>query len=157
MEKTIRCAQCGHDFSFSEKEQEFFKTKGFQDPKRCVDCRKEKRENSKNSFDIRDFALLLADMINKFKFFDEENTEEKGDFWIKHIQGEKLFSITLMVNNNDLARILLHDHGQHAGELRAYVELVAKLNNVNIDFIVKKSKKLLDSEQTSKREERAQK
>jgi hypothetical protein len=40
----LTCADCGHDFVWSAKDQEFFAEKGFQPPKRCKDCRQAKKE-----------------------------------------------------------------------------------------------------------------
>ena len=39
----LTCADCGHDFIWSAKEQEFFAEKGFQQPKRCKECRQAKK------------------------------------------------------------------------------------------------------------------
>jgi hypothetical protein len=39
-DRDIICVDCTTKFIFSEKEQEFFKGKNFQDPKRCKTCRK---------------------------------------------------------------------------------------------------------------------
>ena len=38
--KEIKCKNCGRIFIFTEGEQEFYKEKGFDDPKRCFYCRK---------------------------------------------------------------------------------------------------------------------
>ena len=35
----LNCRQCGEDFVFSESEQEFYKEKGFDLPRRCKKCR----------------------------------------------------------------------------------------------------------------------
>jgi DNA replicative helicase MCM subunit Mcm2 (Cdc46/Mcm family) len=40
----LTCADCGHDFVWSAKDQEFFAEKGFQPPRRCKDCRRAKKE-----------------------------------------------------------------------------------------------------------------
>lgn len=40
---TLKCVQCGGDFVFEAGEREFFQEKGFQEPKRCPKCRKQKR------------------------------------------------------------------------------------------------------------------
>ncbi|MBA3713372.1 MAG: zinc-ribbon domain containing protein, partial [Pyrinomonadaceae bacterium] len=42
-EQTLTCADCGRDFSFSERDQEFYREKGFEPPKRCKDCRDAKK------------------------------------------------------------------------------------------------------------------
>ncbi|MDD5312394.1 MAG: zinc-ribbon domain containing protein [Dehalococcoidia bacterium] len=47
-DKTIKCADCGSDFTFSAEEQEFFKTKGFtNEPKRCPTCRQAKKSEQR--------------------------------------------------------------------------------------------------------------
>ena len=39
-DKTLTCADCGMDFTFSASEQEFFVSKGFvNEPGRCPECR----------------------------------------------------------------------------------------------------------------------
>jgi Probable zinc-ribbon domain len=43
-DKELTCADCGGKFLFSAKDQEFFAEKGFQEPKRCRDCRQAKKE-----------------------------------------------------------------------------------------------------------------
>jgi DNA-directed RNA polymerase subunit RPC12/RpoP len=49
-DRTLVCKDCGQEFTFTEGEQEFFKEKGFQnDPVRCPDCRKA-RKQQRNSF-----------------------------------------------------------------------------------------------------------
>ena len=43
-DRTIVCQDCGKDFTFTVAEQEFYKSKGFEnDPKRCPDCRMKKK------------------------------------------------------------------------------------------------------------------
>jgi hypothetical protein len=44
-EKTIQCSDCGTDFTFSAREQEFFASKGLtNEPRRCPQCRKAKKQ-----------------------------------------------------------------------------------------------------------------
>lgn len=38
-DKTLSCKDCGRDFVFRAKDQEFFARQGFTDPKRCKPCR----------------------------------------------------------------------------------------------------------------------
>ena len=49
-DKTIVCADCGQEFIFTVREQEFYEEKGFNnEPKRCIDCRdKKKAERNSN-------------------------------------------------------------------------------------------------------------
>ena len=35
----IACAACGTEFPFTDEEQEFFDSKGYQPPKKCKPCR----------------------------------------------------------------------------------------------------------------------
>ena len=48
MNKKIKCQDCGEEFNFSEREQEFYVEKGFPDPKRCHFCRKARKERHMN-------------------------------------------------------------------------------------------------------------
>jgi CxxC-x17-CxxC domain-containing protein len=45
-DKTLVCEDCGQEFLFSEKEQEFYAMRGFQEPKRCKPCRSRRKEQS---------------------------------------------------------------------------------------------------------------
>jgi archaellum component FlaC len=36
---TIKCRQCGKEFLFTKAEQEFYKEKGYNTPRRCKECR----------------------------------------------------------------------------------------------------------------------
>lgn len=38
-DKTLTCVECGKEFTFTAGEQEFFASKGFQEPKKCKECR----------------------------------------------------------------------------------------------------------------------
>jgi hypothetical protein len=42
-DKELTCADCGGKFLHSAKDQEFFNEKGYQEPKRCKDCRQAKK------------------------------------------------------------------------------------------------------------------
>ncbi|MEG1706469.1 MAG: zinc-ribbon domain-containing protein [Clostridia bacterium] len=49
-DKTLVCKDCGKDFVFTAGEQEFYKTKGFEnEPVRCPECRKA-RKNQRNNY-----------------------------------------------------------------------------------------------------------
>jgi hypothetical protein len=51
LEKSIQCVDCGTTFTFTVGEQEFFASKGFtQEPKRCSECRKAKRQQNGGSY-----------------------------------------------------------------------------------------------------------
>jgi len=38
-DKTIACGTCGTEFTFTAEEQEFYASKGFQEPRKCKPCR----------------------------------------------------------------------------------------------------------------------
>ena len=42
-DKTLVCADCGAEFTFSAADQEFHNARGYQDPKRCPPCRQARR------------------------------------------------------------------------------------------------------------------
>lgn len=51
-DKTLVCSEesCGKDFIFPAKDQAFFASKKFGDPKRCPDCRKAKKRRMDSPF-----------------------------------------------------------------------------------------------------------
>ena len=49
-DKTIKCSDCGANFTFSAGEQEFFQSKGFtNEPKRCPTCRRANKAQRSDS------------------------------------------------------------------------------------------------------------
>jgi len=43
-DKNITCKECGRDFVFSARDQQFYAEKGFQnEPQRCRDCRQARK------------------------------------------------------------------------------------------------------------------
>ena len=43
-DKTLKCADCGADFTFTAAEQELFQSRGYtNDPKRCPPCRQARK------------------------------------------------------------------------------------------------------------------
>lgn len=47
-DKELECIDCQRVFHFSAGEQEFFRSKGFTEPKRCKACR-ERRKDERES------------------------------------------------------------------------------------------------------------
>ena len=41
--KLLVCVDCGNEFEFTTRDQEFYKLHGYVDPKRCYPCRKKKK------------------------------------------------------------------------------------------------------------------
>lgn len=53
MDRKIKCQDCGEEFNFSERDQEFYQEKGFKPPKRCKNCRairKDRMINEKGGY-----------------------------------------------------------------------------------------------------------
>lgn len=38
-DRQIQCTACGTEFTFTTEEQEFYESRGFQDPRKCKPCR----------------------------------------------------------------------------------------------------------------------
>ena len=50
-DKTIKCKDCKSTFIFTERDQTFFKEKGFQnEPQRCPDCRAAKKHKKSGGY-----------------------------------------------------------------------------------------------------------
>ena len=48
-DKVLVCRDCGQEFVFSAREQEFYAEKGFQnEPGRCPSCRQARKQSSSN-------------------------------------------------------------------------------------------------------------
>ena len=47
-DKTLACADCGNEFAFTAREQEFYADRGFTEPRRCQSCRAS-RKAARNS------------------------------------------------------------------------------------------------------------
>ena len=42
-DRILTCAQCGEEFTFTAEDQEFHSSRGYQDPRRCPNCRQARR------------------------------------------------------------------------------------------------------------------
>ena len=42
-DRTLTCVECGSEFTFSADDQQFHASRGYQDPKRCPNCRQSRR------------------------------------------------------------------------------------------------------------------
>ncbi len=50
-DKTITCVDCGEEFVFTARDQEFYAEKGFNnEPKRCKACRDKKKAERNTKF-----------------------------------------------------------------------------------------------------------
>jgi hypothetical protein len=54
-DKNLVCKDCGVTFAFTEGEQAFYQEKGFtNEPQRCPDCRRAKKQRNNGNRDYRD-------------------------------------------------------------------------------------------------------
>lgn len=44
MDKMLKCQDCGAEFVFTENDQRFYEEKGFTPPKRCKNCRQNRKD-----------------------------------------------------------------------------------------------------------------
>ena len=49
-DKILTCKQCNSKFYFTEKDQRFYKDKGYNLPKLCPNCRKNKNNKPKSKY-----------------------------------------------------------------------------------------------------------
>jgi CxxC-x17-CxxC domain-containing protein len=42
----LTCVECGQEFTFTADDQEFHASKGYQEPKRCPNCRAARRQSN---------------------------------------------------------------------------------------------------------------
>ena len=42
-DRTLTCADCGQEFVFTASEQQFYADRGFSDPRRCRNCRAQRK------------------------------------------------------------------------------------------------------------------
>ncbi|MGI6213656.1 MAG: zinc-ribbon domain containing protein [Christensenellales bacterium] len=62
-DKTITCVQCGHNFVFTENEQNFYREKGLaNEPKKCPECRAaaKKQRSGARSFKKEMYTTVCA-------------------------------------------------------------------------------------------------
>ena len=46
----VKCVTCGREFIFTAKEQEFFHSKGFKEPRHCRECRQQRKRDREKVF-----------------------------------------------------------------------------------------------------------
>lgn len=65
-DKTLTCQDCGASFTFTADDQEFFATKGYTEPKRCVSCRQaRKAERGGGSYAPREMHPVTCSQCGK--------------------------------------------------------------------------------------------
>ena len=65
-DKTLQCADCGQQFTFTAGEQEFYESRGLQnEPKRCPECRRTRKTQRQGNSGYRSerqmFPVICAE------------------------------------------------------------------------------------------------
>lgn len=60
----LQCVECGKIFDFSAEDQEFYAKKGYSAPKRCPECRENRKRNSQRGGggyrERREYSVICA-------------------------------------------------------------------------------------------------
>ena len=71
MDKSINCMQCGNQFTITSHEQERLLSKGFDLPKRCPVCRKNKNRGANDTHEEWDLKRKRKQSRKGKDFFDD--------------------------------------------------------------------------------------
>ncbi|MBM3209087.1 zinc-binding protein [Candidatus Shapirobacteria bacterium] len=78
-DQTLKCRDCGQDFAWTADEQEFYKSKGFDNaPVRCPACRRAKRAQ-RDGFDSRGPRQMFSITCAQCGKQDQVPFQPKGD------------------------------------------------------------------------------
>ena len=65
-DKTLVCKDCGEEFVFTAREQEFYESKGFvNEPQRCKPCRDKRKNAGRAPREMHDAYVLPAAALLK--------------------------------------------------------------------------------------------
>ena len=78
-DKTLTCADCGAQFTFSADDQEFFATKGYSEPKRCPSCRQARKSERGNGGGYRSSRQMYPAVCAECGRDTEVPFEPRGD------------------------------------------------------------------------------
>ena len=68
-DRTLTCADCGSEFTFTASEQEFYHEKGFEnDPKRCPECRQARKQQRRGERQMYDAVCAECGAPTKVPF-----------------------------------------------------------------------------------------
>jgi CxxC-x17-CxxC domain-containing protein len=59
------CSDCGNAFVFSVTDQEYYASKGFQTPKRCLNCREQRKASSGHNRQQRELYTTTCSRCGK--------------------------------------------------------------------------------------------
>ena len=84
-DKSITCGECGAEFMFSARDQEFYAEKGFRnDPKRCPECRAARRRGKRERTTVKcaecgkDAQVPFTPRLDKPVYCDECFAARRG-------------------------------------------------------------------------------
>lgn len=67
-DRTLTCRDCGVEFLFSAREQEFYQNKGFEnDPARCPECRAARKAGRRNR-ELTEVACAACGVVTEVPF-----------------------------------------------------------------------------------------
>lgn len=81
----IVCCDCGEEFTFDIGEQEYYKKNNLYFPKRCKDCRKNKRRDQVEEFDGETTSRgdsVSLDNVEKYISKQDANKSDSIDYSI---------------------------------------------------------------------------
>lgn len=70
------CKQCGKQFTLSDSEIKFYKSKNLTFPKRCKECRESNKKGSDQKVDSKDINCKLEEIVNSIDSQTLSNTAE---------------------------------------------------------------------------------
>jgi hypothetical protein len=88
---TLSCRQCGKEFLFSVAEQEFYRQKGFNTPRRCKECRTTVRNQPEPEHELMNCARCGTELGEESSVFCHtclENTRLEVEITTKKMQEE---------------------------------------------------------------------
>jgi len=60
-DKSLQCSDCGHEFTFTVGEQEFYSSRGLQnEPRRCPECRRARKTERYGNNGYRSTRQMFA-------------------------------------------------------------------------------------------------
>ena len=71
MDKSANCMQCGNQFTITSDERERLLSKGFDLPKRCPVCRKNKNRGVSDTHEERDYKKKRKQSREGKDFFED--------------------------------------------------------------------------------------
>ena len=77
-DEELTCIQCGRPFVFTASQRERFRTLGFNDPKRCPECRKKRnRINSMIKPDQKEWLNKRKDRSSRRRIGRKQSVSEE--------------------------------------------------------------------------------